>query len=386
VLITESSRLASACSELRQTQTIYVDTEFVGEGRYFPALGAIQIAADDRVLLIDPLAVSDLTPLFDLLLDPAIEKVLHAGYQDLSIFYNMIGNPVAPIFDVQIAASLLGYEEEISLGKLVSRTTKRRLKKSHAFTDWLRRPLTDKQVEYALEDVRCLQPVHVHLVRELVARKRLKWAREEFQSLENASRFTPEDPREMYRRIRGVERLKGEELARLREVVAWRECTARQQNIPPRRICMDPVLLELARRPRSSTAALSEVRGLTAGQIRKFGQGLIEALAKGAAEHPPEVEKPIALPQDMLPTVDFLVLCLRSLASDIQVSSGRVANRNDLRALVLEGPRAKIPLMRGWRREAIGEMLLATLQGRATARISPDTQRVHIEWTEEAEG
>ena len=363
---------------------MYVDTEFVGEGRYYPEVGAIQIATDERAALIDPLAVRDLTPLFDVLLAHDIEKVFHAGSQDLAIFFRMMGRPVAPVFDVQIAAALLGYEEQISLAKLVHRVTQRSLRKSHAFTDWLRRPLTDKQVEYALEDVRCLAPVHDHLVKELGERGRLSWAREEFGALEGAARFAPADPREMFRQMRGVERLTGEEVSRLREIVAWREEAARELNIPVPRICMDVVLVELARRPRDTIGALAEVRGLRSDQVRRFGRGMIEALSRGADAPPPRLERPPSLPQGMEPTLDFLVLCLRSLSDEKQISPALLANRADLTAVVCYGEKARVPLLRGWRRKAVGEALLAALQGRATASIAPDTQRVHLGWTEDA--
>jgi ribonuclease D len=261
--------------------------------------------------------------------------------------------------------------------------TKRTPRKSHAFTDWLRRPLTDKQVDYALEDVRCLAPVHDHLVQELSARGRLRWAREEFSGLEGPARFAPADPGEMFRRMRGVERLNGKGLSRLREIVAWREDTARELNLPAGRICMDAVLMELAQRPRDTVAALSEVRGLRSEQARRFGRGLIEALSRGAGTPPPRLKKPAPLPQEMEPTVDFLVLCLRSLSAEKQISPGLLANRADLMAVVRHGEEARVPLLRGWRRKAAGEALLATLQGRAIARISPDTQRVHLEWRDE---
>ena len=384
IVIEKPAELAALCSDLGKASAVYLDTEFVGEGRYYPEVGAIQIATDERAALIDPLAVRDLTPLFDVLLAHGIEKVIHAGSQDLAIFFRMMGRPVAPLFDVQIAAALLGYEEEISLVKLVHRVTQRSLRKSHAFTDWLRRPLTDKQVEYALEDVGCLAPVHDHLVRELSSRNRLGWAREEFSDLEGAARFAPADPRGMFRQMRGVERLTGEELSRLREIVAWREETARELNIPVPRICMDVVLVELARRPRDTIGALAEVRGLRSDQVRRFGRGMIEALSRGADTPPPRLERPPSLPQGMEPTVDFLVLCLRSLSTEKQISPGLLANRADLTAVVCYGEKARVPLLRGWRRKAAGEALLAALQGRATARIAPDSQRVHLDWKEEA--
>ena len=380
MVIKKPAELVALCSDLGQASAVYLDTEFVGEGRYYPEVGAIQIATDERAALIDPLAVRDLSPLFDVLLAHGIEKVVHAGIQDLAIFFRMMGRPVAPVFDVQIAAALLGYEEQISLANLVHRATGRSLKKSHAFTDWLRRPLTDKQLEYALEDVRCLAPVHDHLVEELGERGRLSWAREDFGALERAARFVPADPREMYRQMRGVERLTGEELSRLREIVAWREETARELNVPVPRICMDAVLTELARRPRDTVGALAEVRGLRSDQVRRFGRGMIEALRGGADTPPPRLERPPSLPQGMEPTVDFLVLCLRSLSAERQISPGLLANRADLTAVVLYGERAHVPLLRGWRRKAVGEALLAALQGRATARIALDTQRVHLDW------
>lgn len=383
-IIEKLPELAKLCSDLREASAVYLDTEFVGEGRYYPEVGAIQIATGERAALIDPLAVRDLTPLFDLLLAHDIEKVFHAGRQDLAIFFEMMGRPVAPVFDVQIAAALLGYEEQISLANLVHRVTKQSLRKSHAFTDWLRRPLTDKQVEYALEDVRCLAPVHDRLVRELGARNRLGWAREEFRGLEGAERFAPADPREVFRQMRGVERLTGEELSRLREIAAWREETARELNIPVPRICMDVVLLELARRPRDTIGDLAEVRGLRSDQVRRFGRGMIEALSRGADTPPPRLDRPPPLPQEMEPTVDFLVLCLRSLAAEKRISPGLLANRADLTAVVCCGEKARVPLLRGWRRKAAGEALLAALQGRATASIAPDTQRVHLDWKEEA--
>jgi ribonuclease D len=384
IVIEKPAELVALCSDLCKASAVYLDTEFVGEGRYYPEVGAIQIATDERAALIDPLAVRDLSPLFDVLLAHGIEKVIHAGSQDLAIFFRMMGRPVAPLFDVQIAAALLGYEEQISLAKLVHRATQRSLRKSHAFTDWLRRPLTDKQVEYALEDVRCLAPVHDHLVRELSSRNRLGWAREEFSDLERAARFAPADPRGMFRRMRGVERLTVEELSRLREIVAWREETARELNIPVPRICMDVVLVELARRPRDTVGALAEVRGLRSDQVRRFGRGMVEALSRGANTPPPRLERRPSLPQGMEPTVDFLVLCLRSLSAEKQISPGLLANRADLTATVCYGEKARVPLLRGWRREAAGEALLAALQGRVTARIAPDTQRVHLDCKEEA--
>ncbi len=306
--------------------------------------------------------------------------MFHAAGQDLSIFARIFGEPVRPVFDTQVAAALLGWDEQISFGRLVERATGVVLHKSHGFTDWLRRPLSPKQIEYALEDVRYLEPAYQHLVTELATRGRLSWAREEFEAWEDPARFQPADPRELYTQIRGAERLNAQDLARLRELVAWREETARAQNIPSGRIAMDLVLLELARRPRETVAELREVRGLRPQQVERFGKELLAAQNRPCTESCQTLKRTPSLPPKYEPTVDFLTLCLRSLATENEIASGLLATRSDLSAVVLSGARAKVPLMTGWRREAVGETLLATLQGKATARVLPGSRQVHLGW------
>ena len=380
MVIQTDSDLAEFCATLGTLPAVFVDTEFVGEGRYYAEVGAIQLAAGENVALIDPLNVRDFTPLRRLLTNPKVAKVFHAASQDLAIFYRLLGAPVTPVFDTQVAAAMTGNDEQISFARLVERTTGVHLRKSHSFTDWLRRPLTPKQIEYALEDVRYLEPAYKHLVKDLTKRGRLPWAHEEFVAYSAPERFLPPDPREMFMQLRGAERLNNGELGRLRELVAWREETARAMNIPAARICMDPVLMELARRPRTSVDALREVRGLRPPQIERFGRGLLEAMTRECDEACATFKRPPSLPARLEPTVDFLTLCLRSLATENDIASGLLATRADLSAVVASGARAKVPLMRGWRREAVGETLLATLQGRATVRVLPGSRQVHLEW------
>lgn len=382
MLIQTAKQLESFCATLQQSTAVFVDTEFVGEGRYYPEVGAIQVADAAQAALIDPLAIADLAPLWGILRNPAIEKVFHAAGQDLAIFSRALGAPVAPVFDTQIAAALLGYDEQISFARLVERAVGKRLQKTHAFTDWLQRPLSAGQIEYALDDVRYLVPAYTHLVHELDARRRLEWAREEFTRLEDPERFAPVDPREVYLRFRGVDRMHGKALAILRELAAWREETARALNIPTSRIARDEVLAELAHRPRETTKELRTLRGMLPQQVDRFGQAMIEVAHRQVPVPPPMPERPSTLPAGLEPTVDFLTLCLRSLAEELSLSPGLVATRGDLTALVVAGEEADTPLLRGWRRVAIGEALLATLEGRATARILPGSRRVHLDWTD----
>ena len=380
MLIETDEALARFCEELRGEPAIFLDTEFVGEGRYYPEVGAIQVASPTQAAVIDPLAVTDLAPLLALLADPTVEKVFHAASQDLPIFFRLMGSPVRTVFDTQTAAALLGYDEQISFVNLVERVTGTSLTKSHGFTDWLRRPLSDGQIEYAMDDVRYLVPVHAKLVSELTERERMAWAREEFRKLDDERRFVPADPQELYLRIRGVERIRGQALAILRELVAWREETAYAKNIPPGRVARDEVLVELARRPRQSVKDLHEIRGLAAQQVERFGAGLIEAIKRGATAPRPTPQRSASLPSALEPTVDFLMLCLRSLASEQSVATGMVATRSELVELALRGEKADVQLLCGWRRAAFGDALLATLQGKATARIIPHTRQVHLDW------
>ncbi len=382
MIIVTDTQLADVCAELSRQPVICIDTEFVGEGHYYPRLGAIQVATPDLAVLIDPLGIRDFTPLRDVLVNPAVEKVFHAATQDLTIFFRVIGAVVAPIFDTQIAAALLGYDEQISFANLVERTTGVRLQKSHSFTDWLRRPLTEGQIEYALDDVRYLVPAYDAVVKELTRQGRLAWAREEFHRLEDPAKYDLVDPNELYLRIRGIERMGKRALALLRDLVAWREETARQMDIPTSRIARDEVLCELARNPRASLRELREIRGMQPQQVERFGNLLLDVLKRTPGAAPSLVPRANSLPPALEPTVDFLILCLRSLASERAVSPGMVATRTDLAAVILAGERADVPLMRGWRKQAIGDALLATLNGKATARIIPGSRRVHLDWHE----
>jgi ribonuclease D len=380
MIIQTNTELTTFCDSIQTLPTIFVDTEFVGEGRYYPDLGAIQVGAGEQAVLIDPIVVDDLSPLFAILANPAIEKVFHAATQDLIIFHHLMGQSVANVFDTQVAYGFMNQDDQISFGQLVEHTTGVWLKKSHSFTDWLHRPLSPRQIEYALEDVRYLAPAYEKLVADLQARGRLSWAQEEFTKFSDPARLAPADPEEVYLKIRGVDRLRGEELARIRALAAWRENTARELNLNPSRICMDVILTDLARHPRTSKEQLHELRGLRPNQIERFGDGLIDVLTQAAGTAPPVVKRSKPMPAELGPTVDFLVLCLRALAAEESVAYGLLANRADLEALAVHGERAKVPLMQGWRRIAAGEELLEALRGNVTICVMPETRQVHLDW------
>ncbi len=380
MLIDTNAGLVEFCALLRESPAVFIDTEFVSESRYYPELGTVQLGSFTDAAILDPLAVDDLSPLGELLVDPNVTKVFHAAVQDLYIFYRLFQQPVTPLFDTQVVAALLGGDEQISFGNLVERITGTRLEKAHGFTDWLRRPLSPGQIDYALDDVRLLAPVYAAQMHDLETRGRTEWAREEMARMEAPTLYAPVDPQQQYLRLRGVDRVRGAALAALRELAAWREETARSSNMPVGRVVRDEVIIELARRPRQAVRELFEIRGLQAQQVERFGAGMLEAANRGKLNPPPHMQRHAALPSSLEPTVDFLVLCLRSLADELSVAPGLVATRSDLAALVMNGEKAEIPLTRGWRLDALGSPLLATLEGKATARILPGTRRVHLEW------
>ena len=380
MLIDTNSQLAAFCEALRGEPAIFLDTEFVGEGYYHKRLGTIQIGSASEAAIIDALAVDDMAPLGRLLADPGVVKVFHAATQDLQILVRLFGAPVAPLFDTQVAAQLTTGDEQIGFDRLVTRITGQSPASGHSFTDWLRRPLTPGQIEYALDDVRLLVPVYQWQRAKLAELERESWAAEEFAKLEDPERFGPTDPDQQYMRIRGFDNLSGPALAALRALAAWRERTAREMDIPVGRIARDETLTELAMRPRKATRDLRDIRAFRPDQISRYGADLLRVAAEGRKQTPPPRRPRVSLPAGLEPTVDFMALCLRSLAEEASVAATAVATRSDLVALVLGGEQADIPLLSGWRRPAFGAGLLAALSGKAVARIRPEDQTVHLEW------
>ena len=380
MLVQTYGELSEVCKRLSTARVVCIDTEFASEGRYYPDLGAIQIAGGTEIALIDPLAVSDISCLFRLLVDREVVKVFHAGEQDLEIFHRLMGRPVTPVFDTQIAGALLGYGDQPSLRSLLQITLGEQLEKGHAFTDWLRRPLSSGQIEYALNDVRYLGHLYELLYKMLREAGRVGWAEEEFELLETAERFLPTDERQAYTLLKGAERLTQPALGLLQELAAWREVTARRLNLPPTRIAIDPVLMELAMRPRSSVRQLAEVRGLSSRQVNEFGTEIIQALRRGVGNAPPAIKPADPFPAALEATADFLSLCMRTVAREQSISAGILANRSSLRLLVSMGETADIPLLRGWRRQLVGAALLGALQGQVSASISAATKHVDLQW------
>ena len=355
-----SQALESLCARLRGQAWIAVDTEFMRERTYYPELCLVQVATDDLVACIDPLPLPSLEPLLQVLLDPATLKVFHAARQDLEIFFNLSGKVPAPVFDTQVVARFLGHPDQSGYGAVVQAVLGVTLDKSHARTDWMRRPLSEAALEYAADDVRHLRHLYKKLEAELAARGRAGWAEPELKALTDEKLYRP-DPEGAWQRVRGIQRLKPKSAALVRQLAAWRERTAIADNRPRQWILKDEAMIDLAKQLPTDLAALAAVRGVGDGLAKRHGTELLKMLAADAGSAP-ERERaapPLSTRQDAL--VDALSAIVRLKAAEGQVSAASLANRSELERLV-RGER-ELEVLKDWRLKLAGQALLDFLAG-----------------------
>jgi len=351
-------QLEDALTGLEGAGQLAVDTEFFRERTYFARLCLVQLAAGDRVMLVDPLAIEDLGPLVARLRSPAITKILHAARQDIEVMLPLTVGPPAPVFDTQIAASLLGHAAQIGYAPLVSELLGVDLAKGHARADWAARPLLPAQLAYAADDVRYLEPLASILRERLAAAGRLGWLEEECAALLDPAlhRNLPEDA---WQRLRGLERMTSAERAVVRALAAWRETRAMSRDLPRSWVMPDETIRELARRRPDSPTALAAVPGLSAALARHSADELIERVATAAREEVPADEPPDRLTPEQKASMRRLQTTLQAVAAHLGLVPEVLATRRDLTALA-RGSRDAVPL-RGWRREVVGEALLTAL-------------------------
>lgn len=379
--------LAELLVQLSASDRIAIDTEFVGEDRFAPRLELIQVAAESVAAVIDFQAVQDSEPLGDfwaLICNPRIEKVLHAGRQDLELFLTHAGQIPKPFFDTQIAAAMVGYGAQTAYANLVQRVQGVKLDKGQTYTNWSQRPLTQEQMVYALADVQFLIPVHEHLRSRLRALGRLEWVDEEFARLEGALGAQARDPLERYQRIRGWDSLKPRAAAVLRELASWREGEARRRNVPRGRVARDEVLLQLARQAPRSIEQLRSVRGLYGGEIDRNGGTIVDLIARASALPPaqwPDVPREKKVDAESTGTVELLQAVLKSIAAEANIAPTLLATAGDLQTMIemRQGrDQADLPILRGWRRRLAGNLLLEVLGGGVKVWVSPLTGKVEF--------
>jgi ribonuclease D len=374
-LIVEPAELAGCCAHLETCRHFGLDTEFVGEESYHPKLCLVQVATEEKLFLIDPFTVGPLDAFWKIVVDPASQVIVHAGREEVRLCHLWCGQAPSNLFDLQIAAGLVGLPYPLGHGPLVGKILKIQLSKGETLTEWRNRPLTRSQISYALDDVRYLLPLWKHLQGKLEKLGRVDWAREEFTRL--TLQATPEAPAmesEKWRKLRGIGSLDRRRLAMVRELFYWREQAAAEANRPARTIVRDDLLIEIARRSPTKERDLHVVRGLA----RRYAPAILKALEKARSLPLEACPPPIGRDQDP-PQIALVANILNAVLADfsarIHLAPNLVATINELRMLVrarmLDKPMPEESLLTsGWRAAHVLPDLQSILEGRRGLRIA----------------
>ncbi len=366
LFIEQPEALEQFCQQLKGSEFIAVDTEFMRERTYYPQLALIQVGNEEVSACIDPLAFDDLSPLKELFADTSITKVFHAAGQDMEVFYYLFGELPTPVYDTQVAATLQGLGDQIGYANLVMEMLGVELDKSHTRTDWLQRPLSDKQIRYAEDDVRYLAQIYPKQRAQLEQQGRLTWLDDDFRQIADPGRFQP-DLDNMWTRIKGNNKLKGIQLAILQKLAIWREEFAMTRDIPRRRAAADNVLLDIARLKPKDSQALGKIRGIPESLVHKHGKALLQCISDAEAmpkESWPKLTKPKRLTAAQDALVDALSAVIKLSAHQYQINITTLTSRKELENLV-RGER-DLPILQGWRHHHGGESLLTFLEGSST--------------------
>ncbi len=382
-LITDSKALATLCERLAQSDFVCVDTEFMRENTYWPELCLVQVANTEEAAAIDPLARDiDLTPLLDLLVaNEAVLKVFHAGGQDVEIVFNLTGKTPYPIFDTQIATMAVSQSEQIGYSNLVESWLGMAVDKGARFTDWSRRPLTERQIDYAIGDVTHLAKIFPKLLARLKKTGRGVWLDIEMEKLADPAGYR-NDPNLSWKRIKAAGRNPAM-LGRLKALAHWRELEAQDKNLPRGRIARDETLADIASHPPKKQEDLAKVRGLSAGwRDNEIGRRMMAAIEAsqplGEDELPPKAPRGAPLGKEGALVADLLKLLLKIRSREIDVAARLLARSEDLE-LLAAGVR-ELPLLEGWRFEQFGKDALDLVEGKmAFAVVNGKLKMTHVD-------
>ncbi|MCD2171809.1 ribonuclease D [Rhizobium sp. C4] len=371
-MIETTAELKAACDIFAKSDFVTVDTEFLRESTFWPQLCLIQIASPDHEALIDPLAKGlDLQPFFDLMSDASVVKVFHAARQDLEIVHHLGGIIPHPLFDTQVAAMVCGFGDSVSYDQLVQKITGKHIDKSSRFTDWSHRPLSQKQLDYALADVTHLRGIYASLKAELEREGRAHWLEDEMAVLETPETYDlhPDDAwTRMKMRVR-----KPSELAVLMKVTAWREREARNRDVPRGRILKDDAIYEIAQQQPRDAEALGKLRTVPRGWERSASGAAIIAAVNEALDIPkeelPKIAKPYQPNEGTQSAVELLKVLLKLTAEREGVAAKIIANTDDLEKIASEGEKADVPAMHGWRKELFGDRALKLIDGQLAIKF-----------------
>jgi len=368
LFVDTEAKLTELCQVLQESELIALDTEFLREKTYYANLCLLQLATDDVIACVDPLALPDLSPLLDVLYQTSSVKIMHSARQDLEIFYDLKGALPTPLYDTQIAATLLGFGDQLGYANLVKSMLSTVLDKAHSRTDWQKRPLDAAQLCYAMDDVRYLIPIYRLQQSTLQEKGRSNWLDQDFNHLADVNVYAPPLDN-LWKRVRGVQTLKDIQLAVLQGLCRWRELLARQLNRPRRWVVGDEVLIELARKMPTNLTALEKIRGYN------------NSLKKNATAVLAEIQAACALPEDKWPgdqrakslapdkeaLADILMAIVRVRAQQNGVTPAVLATRKDLEAILMGGNNASV--LSGWRYELAGKAIGGFLSGDIQIRL-----------------
>ena len=363
-MIDTSTALESLVRRARRAEQVALDTEFVWERTYYPKVGVVQVGlGEEECFLVDTVAIPDLSPLGELIRDPAVVKILHDAPQDLTILRRLTGASPRTIFDTSRAAGFVGLSSTLSLDDLLYQVVGMALSKSETRTNWLRRPLSEQQIAYAMDDVRYLPTLRQVLLSRARKNATGEWLQEELAGGDDPTLYTEKAPQEQFRRLKGIGALSPRQLAALRELTAWREEEARRRDRPRGHIVTDKELVFLAQRQLHSVAELKALNGLSDKQVRRYGADILTAVAKGLASPRAEWPQPPTPPPNrrrLKPQLKRAVTHLREKSAHRKIDPALVASRAEIELLVCEGLDARPErhrLLRGWRREFAGAEL-----------------------------
>jgi ribonuclease D len=362
--------LTTFCEKISGAEYIAVDTEFVRDKTYYPKLCLIQIASSDVIACIDPIALKDLSPLQPIFTNPQQIKIFHAARQDLEILYSELNAMPRPVFDTQIAATLLGLGEQIGYGNLVSALLNINLSKQHARADWEQRPLSTEQLEYAADDVRYLIRIYPMILKELDKHGRRDWLQRDFDILTDPALYQV-DISELWQRVSGNQKLRRKQLAVLQELCIWREQAAMQKDKPRKWILADNNLIAIATQTPTSVNKLSKIRGLNTSIIDRQGEAIVNAVQTALAK--PEDSWPVPkkrkhLNKNQEATIDALLAIAKLKAMQHSINLGAILNKNELEKLILG--EKDLPILTGWRYNLVGESLKDFLENKISLEFN----------------
>lgn len=349
--------------KISNSSWLALDTEFLREKTYYAKLCLIQIESNEGLrACIDPLSIEDISPLTELLNNPAITKVFHAAHQDLEILLQITGIVPAPIFDTQTAASVLGIGDQMGYARLIESMTGKVLSKTQSRTNWEQRPLKPAQLEYAIDDVRYLAQIYPKMLEQLISKSRLEWLDKDFNQAVNPDTYAI-NATEKWKKVRGLQVLKRPQLAILKLLTAWREERAESSNLPRKWVISDEILLELAKQQPSDISGLSDIRGLNIDRTKKHHKTWLSLIQQG--QDIPESEWP-ELPRSKKPTpnqnltIDLLMLVLQLQAKEHGITPAVIANRKQVAQMIQAG---ETSLSEDWRGKLVNDVFAKVLSG-----------------------